>query len=312
MPKHDWLPEVPLGAGMVEFATYLNRASEFIDGDAIGHIRAGTKALRDATPRDIPPVHSVEEQSFEGLRYRVIRPNNAAERPAAVYLHGGGWSHLDIDVYDPIVRRIALESGRAVAAIDFPLVPEVQFPVNLEMCVKFVRRIAESHSANGSISLLGDSAGANLSLAVALVLRDGGDALVNSLGLIYGAFDLENEPDSYIRHGNGSTPLTLEDIRKSRSLYIPDAARRSHPLVSPIRADLRDLPPVFLALASHDPLYDENIAMASKLGQSGCNVTLKVYAGTIHGFLEAESVNGSEIASRAMRDLGQWVALHSC
>ena len=66
---------------------------------------------------------------------------------------------------------------------------------------------------------------------------------------------------------------TIEDIRNSRLLYMPDLARRGDPLVSPVRADLRGLPPVFLSVASHDPLYDENIAMASKLGDCDLSIT---------------------------------------
>jgi len=303
-------PKIPLSDEMVEFATYLNRADNFIESDGIADLRAGTRALREATPREIPFVQRVDDLSFERSRYRIIRPIHKAQLPAAIYLHGGGWSHLDIDVYDPIVRRIALESGLALAAIDFPLVPDVQFPLNLDACVRFVRDIATKASATGTICLLGDSAGANLAIAVALVLRDAGENLVNSLGLIYGTFDLEHETESHAQHGDGSTPLTIEDIRKCRSLYIPGAARRCDPLVSPVRADLRGLPDTFLAVASHDPHYDESIALASKLGQSGCDVTLTVYAGAIHGFLEAESINGSRLARRALRDLGKWVRSH--
>src|SRR5262249_39253218 len=147
-----------------------------------------------------------------------------------------------IDVYDPIIRRVALASGLPVAAIDFPLVPDIRFPDNLKACARFVRKIAGS-SSNGSIGLLGDSAGANLALAAAVLLKASGDEVINSLGLVYGNYDLLSETGSHHRHGDGSTPLTLEGIQKSRALYIPDEADRCNPLVSPIRADLRGLPP---------------------------------------------------------------------
>jgi acetyl esterase len=300
-----------LSTDMVEFAAYLRRAATLIADDTIEHVRAGTRALRETANRVIPAVHAVEEDTFEGLRFRVYRPTADESLPGGVFFHGGGWSHLDIDVYDPVIRRLALESGLTLAAIDFPLVPDVRFPANLDACVRFVQHVSAMGGEAKSLALIGDSAGANLALGAAITLRDVGDSPVGSLSLVYGAYDLNGETDSYRRHGDGSTPLTAEDLRRSRAFYIPDSAQRSHPLVSPINADLSELPPVFLAVASHDPLYDENIAMAGKLGQAGCDVTLRVYPGTIHGFLEAESVNGSKSATHALQEIGHFAARHA-
>ena len=58
-------------------------------------------------------------------------------------------------------------------------------------------------------------------------------------------------------------------------------------------------------------MFDENIAMAGRLGRAGCEVLLKIYPGTVHGFLEAESIVGSKLAKSALEDLGKFVSCQS-
>jgi acetyl esterase len=277
--------------------------------------RARAKALRQKWPRAIPSIYSQNEAGFGGCRFRVYRPTDASELPAIVFLHGGGWSMLDIDVYEPIIKRLALTSGAAVLAIDYPLAPEAPFPSAIETCTSFVRHVVASSASfkirSGSVAVVGDSAGANLAVAVALVLRDENEGIINALGLVYGAYDLANESNSCALYGSGDLPLTIESMRNSRKTYVPDPLRLGLPLASPLVANLHGLPPSFLLVASHDPLFDENIAMAGRLGRAGCEVLMKIYPGTVHGFLEAESIVGSKLAGRALEDLGKFVSCQS-
>ncbi len=306
MPNPHQLPPE-----MSAFADYLGKAAGFIAGPDIADIRAGTKALRDSVDRKRPDMHAVEDAAFEGMRYRVYRPFETPSRRAAIFLHGGAWSHLDVDVYDPVLRRIALEGDLTLIALDYPLAPETPFPANIEACVRFARHIhagAAELGVDPRFALMGDSAGANIALAVCFLLRDAGETFVDALGLIYGAYELAAESESYARYGGGELPMTTPGVRNSIAFYIPDADRRADPLASPLRGDLTGLPPAFLAVASHDNLYDENIEMARRLGYAGVDVTLRVYPKTIHGFLEAESVTGSPAAAKAMREIARFVA----
>jgi acetyl esterase len=53
------------------------------------------------------------------------------------------------------------------------------------------------------------------------------------------------------------------------------AAERASPRLAPLRApDLRSLPPAVIAVAGHDPLYDEGVAYAAALRAAGVPVEL--------------------------------------
>ena len=93
-----------------------------------------------------------------------------------IYIHGGGWVIGSLDSHDGACRRLAQAGQFMVASVDYRLAPEHKFPAGLEDCIAATRWIAAHGAAWGvdpaRLALGGDSAGANLTLATLLALRD--------------------------------------------------------------------------------------------------------------------------------------------
>lgn len=208
-----------------------------------------------------------------------------------VYIHGGGFVWNSIDTHDRLMREYAAGGGCAVVGPDYALSPEAPFPQALEECAEVVRWIARDGAAWGldpaRIAIGGDSAGANLAMGVALLLRETDPALkLSGLLLNYGVFDADLDTASYREFADGYF-LTREKMGFYWDCYCPRGADRLNPLASPLRADLRGLPPVLLTIAELDVLAAENHAMAAKLKAAGVAVEARVFPGTAHGFLRA-------------------------
>ena len=222
---------------------------------------------------------------------RVHRPTTDAALPVLVYFHGGGWVWASIDTHDRLTREYAAASGCAVVSVDYALSPEARFPQAIEECAAVIRWIG-AHGAEwgldpSRIALGGDSAGGNLALGTALLLRDGGGPGLRGILALYPVCDADFTRPSYRRFGPGGYFLTEEKMRFYWSAYAPEDAERLNPLAAPLRADLRALPPTMVQLAQLDVLHDEGEALAAKLHQAGVDVTLEVIPGVIHGFLRA-------------------------
>lgn len=229
--------------------------------------------------------------------------------PVLIYLHGGGWVWNSIDTHDRLMRDYAAGAGCAVIGPDYALSPEAAFPQAIEECAAVVRWVARHGAEWGldptRIAIGGDSAGANLALGVALLLRrTDPDIALRGFLLNYGVFDSDLDTPSYREFAEGYF-LTREKMAFYWNCYCPRPADRLNPLVAPLRADLRGLPPALLHIAELDVLASENHAMAAKLRAEGVQVESRLFPGTAHGFLRA--ANHVQAARDAASDGGAWL-----
>jgi acetyl esterase/lipase len=56
------------------------------------------------------------------------------------------------------------------------------------------------------------------------------------------------------------------------------------PDISPLYADLRDLPPALFTVGEHDPLLDDSLFMAARWQAAGNEAELRVWPESVHGF----------------------------
>jgi acetyl esterase len=172
-----------------------------------------------------------------------------------------------------------------------------------------VRFIAERGAEWGldpaRILLGGDSAGGNLALSTALLLRDTGGPALKGVLANYPVSDARFDTPSYREFGSGGYGLSTERMAFYWNVYVPHEIDRLHPLAAPLRADLTGLPPVMVLLAELDVLRSEGEALVAKLRTSGVAVETETFAGTVHGFLRATGT--VQKARDAVAMAGAWM-----
>jgi acetyl esterase len=240
---------------------------------------------------------------------RVFRPVTDRVVPTLVYFHGGGWVWANVDTHDRMTREYAAAGQVAVVSVDYALSPEAKFPQALLECAAVVRFIAERGAEWGldpaRILLGGDSAGGNLALSTALLLRDTGGPALKGVLANYPVSDARFDTPSYREFGSGGYGLSTERMAFYWNVYVPHEIDRLHPLAAPLRADLTGLPPVMVLLAELDVLRSEGEALVAKLRTSGVAVETETFAGTVHGFLRATGT--VQKARDAVAMAGTWM-----
>src|SRR5882762_667765 len=107
------------------------------------------------------------------IELRVIAP--ALPRGIYLHLHGGGWVLGGADMQDPMLERIADNTGQAVVSVEYRLAPENPYPAGPDDCeAAAVWLAAQAQKEFGTDRLLigGESAGANLAAVTVLRMRD--------------------------------------------------------------------------------------------------------------------------------------------
>lgn len=247
----------------------------------IGTILSAGADVRATISLDIP----VDGGS---LRARLFIPD---EGPQAllVYFHGGGWVVGGIDEFTPLCREIAAGAGVAVALVEYRKAPEHPFPGPVFDAWQATRWLVAQQAALFGTTLPvivgGDSAGANLAIAVTLLARR--EETVSFAGqlLVYPVTDCRFDRPSYLAADNQL--LTSRDAMMWYwTHYAPTDADRHSSLASPLReGDLSRLPEAIVVTAEHDVLRDEGEAYAQRLLQAGVPVHHLRAAGQMHGFL---------------------------
>ncbi len=217
-----------------------------------------------------------------------LGPDAAAVLPVLIWFHGGGWVFSSLDTHDRLVREYADGAGVATINVDYALAPEAKFPQALLECAEVVRVIAAEAAAWGidpaRILIGGDSAGGNLALATALLLRDTGGPKLSGILAAYPVTDADFSTASYQEFGE-EYGLTRVGMQVYWDAYLRDPADRLNPLAAPLRGRLEGLPPVMVQVAALDVLRDDGNRLAGRLVEAGVDVTHEVCEGMLHGFM---------------------------
>src|SRR5205823_3677655 len=139
---------------------------------------------------------------------RVIAP--AQPRGIYLHLHGGGWVLGGADMQDPMLERIADNTGQAVVAVEYRLAPEHPYPAGPDDCeaaAAWLVQNGKKEFGTGVLTIGGESAGGHLTAVTILRMRDRhGYTGFRGANIVYGAFDLSVTPS---QRQFGNTRLVL-------------------------------------------------------------------------------------------------------
>ncbi len=224
------------------------------------------------------------------LRLRVLAPQGEA-RGAFLHIHGGGWVLGAADEQDLLLEAVAETAGLCAVSVDYRLAPEHPYPAAHDDCEDAALWLLEHGSVELGVpprfAIGGESAGAHLSVATLIRLRDrhGISGAFAAANLVFGVFDLGGTPS---RRSWGDRRLVLTDTGMTWFTSClaggRDAQALRDPDLSPLYADLRDLPPALFTVGTADPLLDDSLFMAARWQAAGNRAELRVYEEGCHAF----------------------------
>ncbi|MCC7365893.1 MAG: alpha/beta hydrolase [Dehalococcoidia bacterium] len=255
--------------------------------------RAGAELSFDAFNGTMPASVTVTDRTVPGpagdIPVKVFRPQGTGPFPLLVYIHGGGWVIGSPNTHRQLCAELAEGAGVVVLSVHYRLAPEHPAPAALEDCVAAIRWAVANAAAIDArpdrFAIGGDSAGGNLTAASALWLRDNGGPTPSFLLLLYGAYAMDFDTPSY--HANGKGYILEQDAMVwFRDHYLSGGADANDPYVSPLKANLANLPPALLVVGTLDPLLDDSRLFAEALRKAGGTAALSEYQDMPHVFLQ--------------------------
>ena len=217
---------------------------------------------------------------------RVIEPAHPA-RGIYLHLHGGGWVLGGADMQDPMLERIADNTGQTVVAPEYRLAPEHPYPAGPDDCeaaAMWLVQHGKRQFGSDTLTIGGELAGGHLTAVTILRMRDRhGYTGFRAANIVYGAFDLSMTPS---QRQFGSTRLVLRtiDMQQFYNAFLPTITDRRDPDISPLYADLKNLCPALFTVGTKDALLDDSLFMHARWVAAGNQAELAIYPGGAHGF----------------------------
>ncbi len=204
--------------------------------------------------------------------------------PVVVYAHGGGYALGSPSTALPITDRLAARCE--VVSVDYRLAPESPYPAAVDDVTTVVTATLATTAPGRPVILGGDSAGANLVVAVAQRLRSPASPTAHRPldGLVLLSPHLDHGDHGRRSAAQDRDPRSDVDAEAARWLTAAYCARRevTDPLVSPLRGELADLPPTLLQAGSADSSLDHAVRFARRARSTGVDVTLDVWPDLWH------------------------------
>lgn len=215
--------------------------------------------------------------------------------PLVIYLHGGGWlrgSRVDAEA----VRQLpVVESGVALASIDYRLSGEGTWPMQLEDvedAIAAVPAIAAEQGVelSGRIAVWGASAGGHLAIMTALAAAERGERGPDAVAAWFPVTDLTlmsnapKSPTARLPHfmPPGAVPPAFERLL----LGLEDGVDGTEALraASPLYRAAAGVAPILLVHGDEDALvpHHHSLVLRDALVEKGADVTLLIVRDATH------------------------------
>jgi monoterpene epsilon-lactone hydrolase len=227
----------------------------------------------------------IKDQVVEGVPTHVITPKDmpiSSHDRILLNLHGGGFNS-DSGSYTESIP-IAFYTKVKVVAVLYRLAPEHPFPAAVDDAVTVYKALLRVYQPD-HIVIYGTSAGAILTAEVAVQLKKLGLPQPAGLGIFSGMGDFARPGDSIAMYGLRGLSGHLDPPQPgAHDPFYVGSTEPHDPVLSPIYADLRGLPPTLFITSGRDLLLSGTANLQRKFLEDGVDARLIVFDALPHAF----------------------------
>ena len=243
---------------------------------------------------------NVEESKMAGIPVRIVTPVSGLKSGYVLLnIHGGGFNSDSGSLTESI--PIANLTKMKVVAVLYRLAPEHPFPAGLDDVVAVYKELLKSYQPS-HVAIYGTSAGAILTAEVAVKLKQSHLPLPAALGVFSGMGDFSREGDSWAMYSLQGLSGHLDPPGQgAHDSYYLGSTNPRDPVLSPVFADLSNMPPTLFISSGRDLLLSgTTILQRAYLRAGNDNTQLVVFEGLPHAFWNDATMPESQEADHIM------------
>jgi acetyl esterase/lipase len=199
-----------------------------------------------------------------------------------LYTHGGGFAVGSAASHRKLVAHIAKAAGVTAFVLDYRRAPEHPHPAQIEDGVAVFNALLDRGIDPENITTIGDSAGGNLAIAIALSLKAQGLPQPGHVIVFSPWLDMENRGQTLVTNDETDALITVPLLEGMIAGVLGGQTSPSAPLANPLYADFTGFPSLYINAGSAESLFDNATRLAELASAAGVDVTLHIADGQQH------------------------------
>ena len=247
----------------------------------------------------------IKDTPIDEMKAVTVCPKDELSSGVMLYLHGGGYTCGSIDYAKGFATVLASKIGIKVLAIEYRLAPEHIFPAPLEDSLRAYDYLLSQGYSSKEIILCGESAGGGLCYSLCLKLKELGREMPAGIISVSPWTDLTSSGESYEKNKRKDPSMSMKRLIRFADRYVygkdtpegdkefrstpedieRDRALKSHPLISPMHADLTGMPPSISFVGGDEIMLDDTLGLHKRLTECGADSRVYISKGKWHAYL---------------------------
>lgn len=229
-------------------------------------------------------ISSVNERSFEDMQVFTLNDQMSADQKVILYIHGGAHTHQPLTFHWKFMDRIAQSLNAKVIAPIYPKVPHFNYQHTYPRLLNLYREIIESIKSPAQLTIMGDSAGGNISLSFAHYIKTNLLPQPKDIILLSPCVDKVLDNPVIFDYETRDPMLAVEGYDVIRRIWAADKDL-DDPLISPIYGDFKGLGKITIFIGTHEGLFPDNMKLDKLLTDQGIDHNTFVYPKMNHVFV---------------------------
>ncbi|HEY4426505.1 MAG TPA: alpha/beta hydrolase [Pyrinomonadaceae bacterium] len=245
-------------------------------------VESGDRAYSEPSKR-LQRKYLIAKRTINSHLVWTIAPKQNASEKHVIYLHGGAYVNSFAPQHWDFMSKLVDRLGCTVTAPNYPHAPEHNVHDVFALMLPLYNELA-ARAGSANITIMGDSSGGGISLALVQRLREDGHPQPGHVVLLSPWLDATLSNPEIAEFDKIDPFLGVEGLKYGGEVYARDVDPKSY-IVSPVYGSLKDLAPVTLFIGTRDILYPDCRKLRDKASAEGVRLDYREYDQMVHNWM---------------------------
>ncbi|WP_437272332.1 alpha/beta hydrolase fold domain-containing protein [Staphylococcus succinus] len=231
---------------------------------ALNEVEQDTKGLYQGTQYQFQ--NNVEKTFYQNVTTYVVNDKSQNQQAVILYLHGGAWFQNPLDHHFSYIDMLANHFDAKVIMPIYPKVPHATYQDTFDLLVEIYDELSEMIQPGKQLTIMGDSAGGQIALSFAQLLKYKGLSQPQHIVLLSPVLDATFSNPEAQKYERIDPMLGIEGSKYFLKLWAGDLPLDNWE-ISPINGDLTGLGHITISVGTKETLYPDAVKLSDLLNK---------------------------------------------